>query len=141
MKSALENFAPSARVLIPRADINPNTLTLLKNLGHDVSSLRPKSWDEFALPGGPNFDFIFTVCDNAAGEACPIWLGHPVTAHWGVPDPAEAKGTPAEIAQAFNEGLSDVAPAHRTFRLAAFSRARRVQSASEVKRDRPDDRH
>jgi arsenate reductase (thioredoxin) len=87
----------------PKGEINPNTLALLKNLGHDISSLRSKSWDEFAAPGSPVFDFIFTVCDNAAGEACPAWLGHPVTAHWGVPDPAEAKGTPAEIAHAFNE--------------------------------------
>lgn len=87
----------------PKGEVNPNTLALLKNLGHDISSLRSKSWDEFALPGSPVFDFIFTVCDNAAGEACPVWLGHPVTAHWGVPDPAEAKGTPAEIGHAFNE--------------------------------------
>jgi arsenate reductase (thioredoxin) len=87
----------------PKGDVNPNTLTLLKNLGHDISSLRSKSWDEFTGPDAPAFDFIFTVCDNAAGEACSIWLGHPVTAHWGVPDPTEAKGTPAEIAQAFNE--------------------------------------
>jgi arsenate reductase (thioredoxin) len=87
----------------PKGDVNPNTLTLLKNLGHDISALRSKSWDEFAAPGSPVFDFIFTVCDNAAGEACPVWLGHPITAHWGIPDPAAATGTPAEIAHAFNE--------------------------------------
>jgi arsenate reductase len=87
----------------PKDEVNPNTLALLKNLGHDISSLRSKSWDEFATPGSPVFDFIFTVCDNAAGEACPVWLGHPVAAHWGVPDPAEAKGTPVEIAYAFSE--------------------------------------
>ncbi|QAY94633.1 ArsR family transcriptional regulator [Methylovirgula ligni] len=87
----------------PKGEVNPNTLALLKNLGHDISSLRSKSWDEFAAPGSPVFDFVFTVCDNAAGEACPLWPGHPVTAHWGIPDPAEARGTAAEIAFAFNE--------------------------------------
>ncbi|MEJ0049783.1 MAG: arsenate reductase ArsC [Methylovirgula sp.] len=111
----------------PKGDINPNTLTLLKNLGHDVSSLCPKSWDEFALPGGPIFDFIFTVCDNAAGEACPVWLGHPVTAHWGVPDPAEAKGTPAEIAQAFNEAYRML---HRRVELFALLPFRALDESS-----------
>jgi arsenate reductase len=72
-------------------------------LGFDVSSLRSKSWDEFAGPGAPEFDFIFTVCDNAAGETCPIWPGKPITAHWGIPDPAEADGSPAEISQAFSD--------------------------------------
>jgi protein-tyrosine-phosphatase len=87
----------------PKGEINPNALALLKNLGQDTSALRSKSWDEFAAPNAPAFDFIFTVCDNAAGEACPVWLGHPMTAHWGIPDPADAKGTPAEIALAFQE--------------------------------------
>lgn len=87
----------------PKGEINPNTLALLENLGHDISSLRSKSWDEFTKPGSPAFDFIFTVCDNAAGEACPVWPGHPMTAHWGIPDPAEARGTPAQVALAFKE--------------------------------------
>lgn len=87
----------------PKGEINPNTLALLESLGHDVSTLRSKSWDEFTKPGSPVFDFIFTVCDNAAGEACPVWLGHPITAHWGIPDPAEVRGTPAQVALAFKE--------------------------------------
>ena len=66
-------------------------------------SFRSKSWNEFARPGAPVLDFVFTVCDNAAGESCPVWPGQPMTAHWGVPDPAEAKGTPAEIALAFKD--------------------------------------
>ncbi len=87
----------------PKGEINPNTLALLKNLGHDAAALRSKSWDEFATPGAPAFDFIFTVCDNAGGEACPVWPGHPMTAHWGIPDPAEATGSPAQIALAFKD--------------------------------------
>jgi arsenate reductase len=64
---------------------------------------RSKSWSEFAKPGAPPLDFVFTVCDNAAGEACPVWPGQPMTAHWGIPDPAEATGSPAEIALAFKD--------------------------------------
>jgi arsenate reductase (thioredoxin) len=87
----------------PAGTVNPHAIGLLKNLGYDVSGLRSKSWDEFAGPGAPAMDFIFTVCDDAAGETCPVWAGHPVTAHWGVPDPAAATGTPAEIQLAFDD--------------------------------------
>ena len=87
----------------PKGQVNPRTIELLKALGYDTSGFRSKSWNEFARPGAPPLDFVFTVCDNAAGEACPVWPGQPMTAHWGVPDPAEAKGTPAEIALAFKD--------------------------------------
>jgi len=87
----------------PKGQINPNTIQLLRSLGHDTSGYRSKSWDEFAKAGEPKFDFVFTVCDNAAAEACPLWPGQPMTAHWGIPDPAEATGTPAEIALAFKD--------------------------------------
>ena len=87
----------------PKAQVNPNTIQLLQSLGYDTSGYRSKSWDEFARAGEPKFDFVFTVCDNAAVEACPVWPGQPMTAHWGIPDPAEAVGTPAEIALAFKE--------------------------------------
>jgi arsenate reductase len=87
----------------PKGQVHPETLALLKNLGHDIAGLRSKSWDEFAKPGAPPLDFIFTVCDNAAGETCPFWPGKPMTAHWGVPDPAAATGTDMEIAQAFRD--------------------------------------
>ena len=87
----------------PKASVHPETLRLLRSLGYDASTLRSKSWDEFAAPGAPQFDFVFTVCDHAAAEACPVWPGHPMTAHWGVPDPAAARGTPAEIALAFTD--------------------------------------
>jgi protein-tyrosine-phosphatase len=87
----------------PKGQVNPHTIDLLKELGYDTSAFRSKSWSEFAKPGAPPLDFVFTVCDNAAGEACPVWSGQPMTAHWGVPDPAEAQGTPAEIALAFKD--------------------------------------
>ncbi len=85
----------------PKGEVHPNSLELLAHLGHPVEALRSKSWDEFSQAGAPEFDFIFTVCDNAANEACPIWLGHPATAHWGIPDPAAAEGTQAEKRLAF----------------------------------------
>jgi len=87
----------------PKHHVNPHTLDLLRHLGHDTSQLRSKSWSEFAVAGAPELDFVFTVCDNAAGEACPFWPGQPMTAHWGIPDPAAAQGSEAEIAAAFND--------------------------------------
>ena len=87
----------------PKGQINPHTIALLKSLNYDTSTMRSKSWSEFAAPGAPPLDFVFTVCDNAAGEACPVWPGQPMTAHWGVPDPAEATGSAAEIALAFKD--------------------------------------
>ncbi len=87
----------------PKGAIHPYTISLLQRLGHDTAGLRSKSWNEFARPGAPEFDFVFTVCDNAAGETCPIFPGKPTTAHWGIPDPAEVRGTTAEIGVAFND--------------------------------------
>ncbi len=87
----------------PKGKINPRTLDLLRKFNYDVSTLRSKSWTEFAKPGAPDLDFVFTVCDNAAGESCPLWPGQPITAHWGIPDPAAANGTEAEIALAFKD--------------------------------------
>jgi arsenate reductase len=87
----------------PRGQVHPETIRLLQGLDYDISGFRSKSWDEFAKPGAPSLDFVFTVCDNAAGETCPLWPGQPMTAHWGVPDPAEAAGTPAEVALAFKD--------------------------------------
>jgi arsenate reductase len=87
----------------PKRNVNPHTIALLQSLDYDTSKFRSKSWSEFAKPGAPPFDFVFTVCDNAAGEACPIWPGQPMTAHWGVPDPAAATGSAAEVALAFKD--------------------------------------
>lgn len=82
----------------PTGKLNPFALSLLKRLNFDTGGLRSKSWDEFAAPGAPALDFVFTVCDDAAGELCPAWPGQPMTAHWGVPDPAAAAGSEAERA-------------------------------------------
>jgi arsenate reductase len=87
----------------PRGEINPHTIQLLQRLGYDTTKYRSKSWLEFAAPDAPPLDFVFTVCDNAAGETCPVWPGQPMTAHWGIPDPAAVEGTPAEIAFAFDD--------------------------------------
>lgn len=76
----------------PKGDVHPMALELLNSLDFPTDGLRSKSWDEFAEAGAPAFDFIFTVCDNAAGESCPVWLGHPMTAHWGIEDPAAVEG-------------------------------------------------
>lgn len=91
---------------MPSGTINPHALSLLQHLNYKTDSLRSKAWDEFAVlnnPDAPELDFVFTVCDNAAGEVCPIWPGQPMSAHWGIPDPSAATGSEAEIAVAFAE--------------------------------------
>jgi len=88
---------------MPKGEVNPRTMALLKRLNHDVSGFRSKSWDEFAAPGAPEMNFVFTVCDDAAGEVCPVWPGQPISAHWGQEDPAAATGTESEIALAFSD--------------------------------------
>jgi len=85
----------------PKGQVHPFVLDLLAKLNHPIGNLRSKSWDEFAEPVAPEMDFVFTVCDNAANEVCPVWPGQPMSAHWGLPDPAEASGTEAEQRLAF----------------------------------------
>jgi arsenate reductase len=85
----------------PRGEVNPHAIALLKRLDYRTDHFRSKPWDEFARPDSPRLDFVITVCDSAAGEVCPIWPGQPMTAHWGMPDPAAVEGTPTEIALAF----------------------------------------
>ena len=97
------NFRACSAGSQPKGHVHPETVQLLQSLGYDTSGLRSKAWGEFAVPGALSLDFVFTVCDNAAGEVCPVLPGQPMTAHWGIPDPAEAKGTPAEIALAFKD--------------------------------------
>ena len=90
---------------MPKGEVHPFTLDLLRRMNFDVSGARSKSWTAFAQPGAPKLDFVFTVCDNAANEACPLWPGQPMTAHWGIPDPAAAEGTEAEVRLAFAEAF------------------------------------
>jgi arsenate reductase len=85
----------------PRGAVNSHALDVLTRLDYDIDEFRSKPWDEFARPNSPPLDFVITVCDSAAGEVCPIWPGQPMTAHWGMPDPAAVEGTPAEIGFAF----------------------------------------
>lgn len=119
---AILNNEPSGRFRAfsagskPGTAPHPRTIQLLQRLGYDAESARSKSWDEFAGPDAPQMDFVFTVCDNAAGEVCPIWPGQPVSAHWGIPDPAAAQGNEAEQAAAFNRAHKMLAT-----RLAAFA--------------------
>ena len=89
----------------PKGEVHPYTLDLLKSLNFNTDFARSKNWDEFAKEGSPVLDFVFTVCDNAANETCPIWPGQPITAHWGVPDPAAATGSEAEIRLAFADAF------------------------------------
>jgi arsenate reductase len=87
----------------PRGMVDPHVVAVLAGLGHEVDQFRSKSWDEFAAPGAPEMDFVFTVCDDAAGDVCPVWPGHPATSHWGVPDPVKATGSPAEVQLVYDE--------------------------------------
>ena len=90
----------------PSGTVRPEALAHLAAAGLPTAGLRSKSWDEFAGPTAPRMDFVFTVCDNAANEACPFWPGQPMTAHWGIPDPAAVTGTPEEIARAYRDAFT-----------------------------------
>ena len=92
----------------PKGQVHPMAMELLKRTNLPTDNLRSKSWDEFATPGATPIDFIFTVCDNAAGEACPVWPGKPMTAHWGIADPAAVEGTDVEKASAFRKALKEL---------------------------------
>lgn len=90
----------------PKGEVNPHALRLLERFNYKIGDFRSKSWDEFAQADARLLDFVFTVCDNAAGEVCPVWPGQPMTAHWGVPDPAAVEGSESEIAKAFIDAYS-----------------------------------
>jgi arsenate reductase len=100
------NFTAYSAGSHPRGSIHPQALRYLQSAGLTTTGFRSKSWDEFAAPGAPKMDFVFTVCDKAARETCPVWPGQPMTAHWGVPDPAAATGTPQEIERAFRDAFT-----------------------------------
>jgi arsenate reductase len=103
------NFQALSAGSMPKGVVNPHTLDLLQSLHYPTDGLRSKSWDEFSGPDAPPLDFVFTVCDNAAAEVCPIWPGQPMSAHWGIPDPALAEGNKAEVGLAFAEAYRMIA--------------------------------
>jgi arsenate reductase (thioredoxin) len=117
----------------PKGQIHPETIRLLQNLHYDTSGFRSKSWSKFADSGAP-LDFVFTVCDNAAGETCPVWPGQPMTAHWGVPDPAEAKRNGAEIALAFKVACSTGVSAFSCRSLRSLDKLSRQNRLNEIGR-------
>jgi arsenate reductase len=99
------NFVAYSAGSHPSGAVRPEALERIKAMGMHTENFRSKSWDEFAEPGAPQMDFVITVCDNAAGEVCPVWPGKPITAHWGVNDPAAVQGPPEEIARAFRDAF------------------------------------
>jgi arsenate reductase len=104
-KKGKPNFTAYSAGSHPSGQVRSEAIKQLETAGFPTEGLRSKSWDEFANPRAPQFDFVFTVCDNAAKEVCPIWPGHPMTAHWGVPDPAAAAGTQEQIEQAYRDAF------------------------------------
>jgi len=104
-RKGMPNFTAYSAGSHPSGSVRPEALRQLELARLPTKGVRSKSWDEFARPGAPQMNFVFTVCDNAARELCPVWPGQPMTAHWGVPDPATAQGTPAEIERAFRDAF------------------------------------
>ena len=100
------NFMAYSAGSHPAGSVRLEALKQLESAGLSTEGLRSKSWDEFAQPGSPPLNFVFTVCDNAAKEVCPVWPGQPMTAHWGIPDPATQQGTPEEIDRAFHQAFA-----------------------------------
>lgn len=124
----------------PKGVVHPDALALLRALDLPTEGLRSKGWEEFATPGAPRMDFIFTVCDQAAGEVCPVWPGQPMTAHWGLPDPA-AVASPLERAQAFRDTLRALEHRIRLFLALPFEQLDRIALSGRVRtigRLRPD---
>jgi arsenate reductase (thioredoxin) len=127
----------------PTGKVNPLALNLLRKTNFDVSKLRSKSWDEFASEGAPKLDFVFTVCDDAANEVCPVWPGQPMSAHWGLPDPAKAQGTDAEKAFAFDDCFRMLTQRISIFvslpiqQLSKLSLQRRLDDIGKTRREAP----
>ena len=125
----------------PKGAVHPFALDLLAKIGLPTAGLRSKSWDEFARPGAPALDFVFTVCDNAAGEVCPVWPGQPMTAHWGIPDPAAVEGTEEERRRAFAEALRQLTNRIRVFTSLPIEKLDRIalqRRVDEIGRDLPE---
>jgi len=118
----------------PSAFIHPQALRQLALAGLPTAGLRSKSWDEFAGPGAPRMDFVFTVCDNAAREICPVWPGQPMTAHWGVPDPASVQGSTQQIESAFREAFTTLQRRIELFLCLPFSSLEKLAIQNEIDR-------
>jgi arsenate reductase (thioredoxin) len=116
----------------PKGDVHPLTLELLRGMKLPTEGLRSKSWSEFAKLDSPKMDFVFTVCDQAAAETCPIWPGQPMTAHWGVPDPASVKGSDAEKTTAFRDAFSRLDARIKLFMSLPFDKLERMALKREV---------
>lgn len=116
----------------PTGRVNPNAMALLEHFNMPTGGLRSKSWDEFAKKGAPQMDFVFTVCDNAAGEVCPVWPGQPVTAHWGVPDPASIEGSDTEKMRSFRQVFRQLSNRIRLFVALPFEKLDRLAIKREV---------
>ncbi|MAS44158.1 MAG: ArsR family transcriptional regulator [Rhodobacteraceae bacterium] len=125
-KEAGDRFEAFSAGTLPRSELNPFALEVLKRNGHDVSRLRAKNVSEFQGPDAPGFDFVFTVCDRAANEECPAWPGQPVSAHWGMPDPVKAEGTDAEKSLAFQQAYGALANRIRGFAALPFASLDRI---------------
>ena len=119
---------------MPKGEVNPHALSLVAALGFNASDFRSKSWDEFAKPGAPPLDFVITVCDNAAGEVCPVWPGQPMSAHWGVPDPAAAQGTEDDKARAFSDAFITLNRRITLFLELPFDKLNKLSLQSELHR-------
>ena len=132
-KAGAQKFRAYSAGSKPKGEINPHALSLLQKLGYDTAGLRSKSWAEFARPGAPHFDLIFTLCDDAAGEACPVWPGQPVTAHWGIPDPAAAQGSTAEIALAFDDAFRMLSQRLSAFAALPFAKLDQLALQSKLR--------
>jgi len=104
-KKGFPNFKAYSAGSYPKGEVHPAALKQIEEAKLPTDGLRSKSWNEFAWPNSPKMDFVFTVCDNAVKEVCPVWPGQPMTAHWGVPDPAEVQGTPQQVEKAFREAF------------------------------------
>ena len=118
----------------PTGRVNPFALELLKAKGLRAEGYRSKSWDEFAQPGAPQMDFIFTVCDNAAGEPCPVWPGHPATAHWGFEDPAAVQGSDDDKRRAFERIYQEIVARIRLFLALPLDKIDRMSLLGELKK-------
>ena len=124
----------------PKGQVHPYAIHLLRSLNYDISFARSKPWDEFDRPNAPKMDFVFTVCDDAASETCPVWPGQPMTAHWGVPDPAAAEGTEAEKHLAFAEAyrmLNNRISIFISLPMKAIDRLSLQKRLDEIGRDMP----